>query len=167
MRKTDSWLRHLVYACLPASEPTGPHQVGRRLNRPRRRALAPPTDKHTEPELTSLLSELIDWGNQLRRQMNVGRRANERALKTETIDWLRSAEALTRRMWPATPVKVIPGLDTESNLFRMLIAHQLSDLEHLKENWLPAALARPTVDARSCQHRRVDTAKDRKRRSPE
>ncbi|HSA80363.1 MAG TPA: hypothetical protein VLE23_06040 [Geminicoccaceae bacterium] len=88
-------------------------------------------------------------------------------MKTETIDWLRIAESFTRKMWPATPVKVIPGLDTDCNLYRMLISHQLSDLEHLKENRLPAARARPTVDTQTRQHRRADTPQDRKRRRPE
>ena len=134
MRKPASWLRHLVHAWLPAAGQR-PSQGGRRSNRfGRAAALAPARDQYMEPRITGLISELITRGNQLRRQLNVGKRADQRAWKAETIDWLRRAESLSRDQRPTASGKIIPDLDTDISLYRMLISHQLSDLEHIKEN---------------------------------
>jgi hypothetical protein len=125
VRKPGSWLRHLVHAWLP---------VGGRRNRFGRAALAPAGDKYIEPGITGLLSELIAGGNQLRRQVNVGKTPDEQTWKAETIDWLRRAESLSKNQRPSTSVKVVSDLNAGIDLYRMLISHQLSDLKHIKES---------------------------------
>jgi hypothetical protein len=136
VRKPNWRFRRLIHSWFPGGERAGPDQAGKRtLARFGRGALSPPTDKHIGPEITGLVSELISRGHELRRRMNAGRKTNAQTWKAETIDWLKSAEPFTH---PAMSVKVIPDLDTDINLLRMLIAHQLFDLKHLKENRLSA-----------------------------
>jgi hypothetical protein len=89
-------------------------------------------------EIRILLGALIARGNELRRRVNIGKLPDEQIWKAETIDWLRRVELLTRNRFPATSIRVIPDLNTDINLYRMLISHQLSDLGRIKEKRSPA-----------------------------
>jgi hypothetical protein len=139
VRKPDSRFRRLIYSWFSGGERAGPDQAGkRRLARFGRAALSPPMDTRIGPEIAGLLSELILRGHALRRRMNTGMKGDEQTWKAEIIDWLKRTEPFTMKKRPAMFVKMIPVLNTDINLFRMLIARQLFELKHFKENRVPA-----------------------------
>jgi hypothetical protein len=151
-RKLSTWLRHLVRTWLPAAGQRTPNHARRRWSQfGRAAALAPARDEYIEPAIAGLLSELIARENQLRRQLNVGMKADELTLKAETIDWLRRARSLSRSQHP----KIIPDLDTDVNLYRMLISHRLSDLKYIEGNRLTATRSRATACGSGATSRRL------------